>query len=315
MNSVIQEIISEQGYLRVGTDCSGIEAPIQALNQLKIPIKHVFSCDIDKYCRESIEANYDPEILFEDMRQRKVKDIPDIDLYVCGFPCQSFSVAGKREGTEDQRGTIFWKCLEVIKKKLPKIFVLENVKGLLSIDNGNTFKEIISSLKGIKKNKNLIYNVDWKVLNTKDYGIPQSRDRVFIVGISKEYDFDFEWPKKKKMKSLESYVDYTDDKKDNVSSFVIKKKLFERIPKKSIFIDLSFTNASYPNSDIICPCLTTRDGLWCVPLKRKANIKEILSLQGFPKNFKQAVSDAQMKKQIGNSMSVNVLKEIFKNDG
>lgn len=122
--------------IRVGTDCSGIEAPIQALKQLGIPHKHVFSCEIDKYARESILANYKPEILFTDMTKRKTKDTPDIDLYVCGFPCQSFSMAGLREGVDDPRGTIFWQCLKVIKHKLPRVFILENVKGLLTINEG-----------------------------------------------------------------------------------------------------------------------------------------------------------------------------------
>ena len=202
--------------LRVGTDCSGIEAPIQALKQLKIPFRHVFSSEIDKYCIESIKANYKPEIIFGDkegdfpegdIRKRNIKDVPDIDLYVCGFPCQPFSQAGERRGLDDERGNVFFSCLKVIKEKQPKYFILENVKGLVSNDKGRTFRIIIKKLSTLEKYG---YIIKYKVLNTRDYGIPQNRERLFIVG-TKE---NFEWPKKKKMKPLYKFIDFTDKKKE-----------------------------------------------------------------------------------------------------
>ncbi len=171
------EFIDEPFYtkLRVGTDCSGIEAPIQALRQLYIPFKHVFSSDIDKYCIQSIKANYDPEIIFGDkdgpypegdITKRNIQDVPDIDLYVCGFPCQPFSMAGERQGFKDKRGNVFWSCLEVIERKQPKYFILENVKGLLSHNKenkkdkyGNTFKVIWKELLELEKYG---YKVQWK---------------------------------------------------------------------------------------------------------------------------------------------------------
>jgi DNA (cytosine-5)-methyltransferase 1 len=292
--------------LRVGTDCSGIEAPIQALKALKIPFKHVFSCEIDKYCIESIKANYEPEIIYKDITKRNVSNIPDIDLYVCGFPCQTFSMAGNRKGTKDKRGKIFNYCLEVIEKKLPSYFILENVKGLLSIDKGKTFENIIESLEEIS-----YYDIYWKVLNTKDYGIPQNRERVFIIGIAKELNIKFEFPKNKLCKELSSYV----DEKDNPEIKSIPERVLymkNNIPKDSIFIDLAFKNFAYPNSNKYSPCIARNGSLWCVPMNRYANVKELLALQGFPKNFKQVVSKSQLKKQIGNSMSVCVLKEILK---
>ena len=203
------EFIEEPIYtkLRVGTDCSGIEAPIQALTQLGIPFTHVFSSDIDKFCIQSIKANYEPQILFGnkdgtfsdgDITKRRIEDVPDIDLYVCGFPCQPFSQAGERKGFDDKRGNVFWSCLEVIEKKQPKYFILENVKGLLGHDKpvgakrkeyGKTFNVIWSALLELKKYG---YKVQWKVMNTRDYGIPQNRERVYFVGTKG----DFEWPKK-----------------------------------------------------------------------------------------------------------------------
>lgn len=298
--------------IRVGTDCSGIEAPIQALKQLKlegfpIKFKHIFSSDIDPYCIKSIKANYNPKIIYNDMTKRNIKKMPDIDLYICGFPCQSFSMAGKRKGMKEKRGQIFWNCLEVIEEKLPSVFILENVKGLLSIDKGKTFEHIIQSLKDLN-----YYDIYWKVLNTKDYGIPQNRERLFIIGISKSSYINFKWPSKKRMKSLDSFVDWNDVTPNKTGLTDRVKQMKKHIPKNSKFIDLSFKHATYPNSDKYTPSLIRSGSLWCVPLKRYANIKEMLALQGFSSKFKQDVSNTQLKRQIGNSMSVCVLKELFK---
>ena len=292
--------------LRVGTDCSGIEAPIQALKQLKIQFKHIFSSDIDKYCIESIKANYDPEIIFEDITKRDIRDVPDIDFYVCGFPCQPFSSAGKRRGLKDKRGNIFFSCIEVIEKKQPKYFILENVKGILGNDGGKTWKVIEEELSELEKYG---YVIKWKILNTKDYGIPQNRERLFIVGCKNK---NFEWPKKKKMRYVKDYIDYKDKNKYDTSRKYFAK-ILKIIPPKSVFIDNNFLKLNkFVDADKWAPCLNTQNGLWNVPLGRYANTKERLKLQGFPSTFKQVVSDTQLNKQIGNSMSVNVLKEIFK---
>lgn len=306
---------SRSRTLRVGTDCSGIEAPIQALKQLRIPFKHVWSSEIDKYCIESIKANYEPGRLYGDedgaypdgdMRNRDHRKLPDVDLYVCGFPCQSFSQAGYRDGLTDPRGNIIYSCFNTIKAKKPRYFILENVKGILSIDKkdkkekyGEAWKTIWSELEKLKK---LGYSIDWKVMNTRDYGIPQNRERVYIVGTM---DGEYTWPVKCKMKSIMDYVDYTDTKK-NITNHNCAKI------KNRVFIDLCFLKWSNFNSEF-APPLNTGNNMWNVLLKRYANIKECLMLQGFPPSFKQVVSDSQMKKQLGNSMSVNVLKKLIKN--
>jgi DNA (cytosine-5)-methyltransferase 1 len=110
--------------LRIGTDCSGIEAPIEALKQLGIPFEHKWACEIDRFARTSILANYQPEIIYEDITKRDNSELPDIDIYVCGFPCQSFSLMGKKLGSNDPRGNIMMHCIDVIKKKQPSIFIL-----------------------------------------------------------------------------------------------------------------------------------------------------------------------------------------------
>ncbi len=288
--------------LRVGTDCSGIEAPIQALKKLKINYNHEWSCEIDKYARESIKANYEPKLLFEDIT--KSRKLPNIDLYICGFPCQTFSMAGDRKGFGDPRGTIFYYCLKVIRTKKPKYFILENVKGLVNHDSGNSFKTILNCLNLLK-----IYDIYYKVLNTKDYGIPQNRERIFIIGINKSLKQKFEFPKKKKMKDIKSFIDTSDKSKQAWPNYCNKS-----ISKsKGVFLDATFINlVSSKSYQTYSPTICTNGHMWCKTMKRKANKKEYLKLQGFPSSFKVVVSSRQIKRQIGNSMSVNVLVEIFK---
>jgi DNA (cytosine-5)-methyltransferase 1 len=310
------EFIDEQfqDKLRVGTDCSGIEAPIQALRQLGIPFKHVFSSEIDKYCIQSIKANYHPEILFGDpdgpypegdITKRDISLVPDIDLYVCGFPCQPFSVAGKRKGLDDKRGNVFWGCLDVIKTKQPKYFILENVRGLLNHDKGNTWQVIWEELEQLKESE---YEVQWKVLNTKDYGIPQNRERIYIVGSKNE----FEWPSEKEMESLEKYIDHSDQGNQKRSSGC--QKIIDRLENNPIYINIGFPNNAHATADKICPTLTTRSShIWNERQNRYANAKEFLMLQGFTLNWCKVVSTTQIRRQLGNSMSVNVLKALLSN--
>ena len=303
--------------LKVGTDCSGIEAPIQALEQMNKSFVHKFSSDIDKFCIKSIKANYNPEIIFGDkegdypegdIRKRNIDEVPDIDLYVAGFPCQPFSMAsGKnRKGSADERGDVFWGCYKTITEKQPKYFILENVKGLLNVDKGETWKVISKALEDLE---NLGYKVQWKVLNTKDYGIPQNRERLYIVGTKGK---EFIFPEKTEMKDLKTFVDYDDKTEVQPSPYCLP---YWYKCEKSIFVDTQFIrmNTCFPNGHKICPCICTRGSHYNVLMKRYANKKELLSLQGFPKDFKQVVSKTQMNKQIGNSMSVNVLKSIFEN--
>jgi DNA (cytosine-5)-methyltransferase 1 len=288
--------------LRVGTDCSGIEAPIQALKKLNINFSHEWSCEIDKYARESILANYEPKLLFEDIT--KIRKLPEIDLYVCGFPCQTFSTAGNRDGFGDPRGTIFYQCLKVIRTKKPKYFILENVKGLVNHDSGNSLRTILNCLKKLKT-----YDVHHKVLNTSDYGIPQNRERIFIVGIKSSLNKTFDFPKKKKMKDIKSFIDTSDKDKHHYSNYCTDSMN----KTKGVFVDSSFINIVSSNCyQTYTPTICVKSLIWCKPMHRKANKKELLRLQGFPSSFKVVVSNSQFNKQIGNSMSVNVLVEIYK---
>lgn len=135
-------------------------------------------CEIDKYAKKSYEAMYDTkgELYFNDARKIKPEELPDIDLITGGFPCQSFSIAGQRKGFEDTRGTLFFEIARIAAVKKPKYLFLENVPGLLNHDSGRTFETIIHTLD------ELGYDVCWQVLNSKNFRVPQSRNRVFIIG-------------------------------------------------------------------------------------------------------------------------------------
>lgn len=197
--------------MKVGTDFSGIGAPEMALKYLGIDFESVFACEIDKYARQSFKQLHKPKTFYNDITTRNHKEVEQLDLYVAGFPCQSFSMAGKRKGFEEARGTLFFNVAEFIKINQPKVFVLENVKGLLSHDKGNTFQTIVDILSNGGGTQNgqisldvfedgLGYHIYWQVLNTKDYGIPQNRERIFIVGFKDFREFSFPKPMELKLR-------------------------------------------------------------------------------------------------------------------
>ena len=139
-------------------------------------------CEIDKYAKQAYEAMYDTggELYFDDARKIVLEQLPDFDLLVGGFPCQSFSIAGARKGFDDTRGTLFFEIARIASVKKPKYLFLENVPGLLNHNQGRTFETIIHTLD------ELGYDVCWQVLNSKNFGVPQSRNRVFIIGYLRE---------------------------------------------------------------------------------------------------------------------------------
>ncbi|SDB96698.1 DNA (cytosine-5-)-methyltransferase [Shouchella lonarensis] len=154
---------------------AGIGGFRQALD--KANGKCVFASEIDKFARKSYTALYGDEHLHGDITKIDAQDVPDHDLLVGGFPCQAFSVAGNRLGFEDTRGTLFFEIVRIAKEKRPKAMLLENVKGLLGHDGGKTMETMILALNDIG------YTVDFTILNSKHFGVPQHRERVFIVAL------------------------------------------------------------------------------------------------------------------------------------
>ena len=207
--------------MTTGSDFSGVGAFDQALKRMGIEQEKVYACDWDKYSRISYIHNYgEPKYYPEDVYDREIPEEP-LDIYMTSPPCQSFSLAGKRGGEDDDRGLLFYNSHEFIQKNKPRYFIFENVKGLLSDDGGKTFQRWLDMLGGKSVNGNPLifphpdsvpYHIYWKVLNAKDYGIPQNRERVFIIGIRDDADNQFKFPKpihlEKRLKDvLEEEVD------------------------------------------------------------------------------------------------------------
>jgi DNA (cytosine-5)-methyltransferase 1 len=286
--------------MKLGTDFSGIGSPEMALKYLGIKHKSVFACEIDKYARKSFEQLHKPDIFYEDITKRNHKKIEQLDLYVAGFPCQAFSIAGKRKGFEEARGTLFFNVAEFIKINKPKVFVLENVRGLLSHDKGRTFQTIVDILSNGGGTQNgqisldmfddgLGYHIYWQVLNTKHYGIPQNRERIFIVGFKNFRHFSF--PKKiplsiklkdilqdevddkyfLKDETVKKLLEYTKKNKDKGNGFGAKFHNPDKDNMSSLKVggggadDLIEWVADYRNDeglrkrkDKIAPCLSAR---------------------------------------------------------
>jgi DNA-cytosine methyltransferase len=198
--------------IRIATVFSGVGTPEWALKQMGVEYKCVFACDNDKYARQTFEANHAAEHYFTDVTTLDGKQFKnDVRIFVGGSPCQAFSIAGKRGGFEDTRGTLFYEYARLVKEIQPRIFVWENVKGVLSHDGGKTWKTICNTFN------ELGYYAAWKVLNTKHYGVPQNRERVYVVGFKDFEDYNnFSFPEKLRLKDLlETGVDkkyYLSDK-------------------------------------------------------------------------------------------------------
>lgn len=297
---------------RIGTDCSGIEAPIEALFQMGIKYSHEFSCEINPHARASAKANHPSKIVYTDIFSRDHSLLPNIDIYVCGFPCQSFSTLGPMNGTNTKSGTIIYECLNVIRIKKPEIFILENVKGILSPKFKDVISYIINSINELG-----IYNLDISTYNTKKYGIEQNRERVYFVGVKKPktYIVPNEIPI---LRSVSDILDIS-IKKSHLKNELTKNKA--NILNELIVINpnLNICNLNgsvgrlvHKLSDV-CPTILATNLLYSHKLNRNLVYTELLEFQGFRKNFIKVVSDRQMITQIGNSMSVNVLIAIFRN--
>ena len=211
--------------ITTGSDFSGVGAFDYAIGRIaeQKGFKHqrIYACDWDKYARITYAHNHGtPEYYPQDVYDRKIPE-ESLDIYMTSPPCQSFSLAGKREGKNSDKGVLFFNSHEFIKKNKPRFFIFENVKGLLSDDSGRTFQEWLNYLGGkslnglplLFKDENAVdYHVYYKVLNSKKHGVPQNRERIFIVGIRDDADNTFRFPKEEhltlKLKDvLETEVD------------------------------------------------------------------------------------------------------------
>jgi len=264
----------------------------------------VFSSDIDLACQFSYEENFG-EQPFGDITKINEKDIPDHDILFAGFPCQPFSIIGQRKGFEDTRGTLFFDIARILKEKQPKAFILENVKQLVGHNNGHTLKVILNTLK------ELGYHVQYAVLNALDYGLPQKRERVIIVGHRQPILFSFP-PPKRPFKPLSEVLEKNVDEKHYVSDYILAKRQnkHKSAYKLSIWHENKSGNiCSYPYS-----CALRSGASYNYLLvngERRLTPREMFRLQGFPDNYKIVVNDGQARKQAGNAVPVNLVKAVI----
>ena len=279
-------------------------------NAFKENIEFVFSSEIDKYAQQTYKANFDGDVA-GDITKIDEKDIPSHDILLAGFPCQAFSIAGKRLGFEDTRGTLFFEVARIIKYHKPKILFLENVKGFVNHDNGNTFRVVKETLEEMG------YKVFTKVLNAKDFGVPQNRERIYIVAFLDDNEFEFPEALCTEV-SIKSKL-----QKDVLEKYYYNgKPLFERIKD-----DVVNENSIYQwrrqyvreNKSGVCPTLTANMGTGGhnVPIVRdkkgirKLTPRECANFQGFPDTFiLPNLVDSQLYKQCGNSVVVEVINKI-----
>ncbi|MBN1902754.1 DNA (cytosine-5-)-methyltransferase [Candidatus Sumerlaeota bacterium] len=277
-----------------------------AAEELGISSNCVFSCDIDIHCQKSYEQNFH-EMPFGDISNIDENDIPDHDILLAGFPCQPFSVIGQRKGFEDTRGTLFFDIARIVKAKKPFAFVLENVKLLAGHNKGKTLSVILETLYDSG------YFTTYRILNALDFGLPQKRERIFIVGFKD--NIDFEWPNGGfPRKSLGEILERKVPEKFYASDYIRKKRFQKRDPTKEITIwheNKSGNISAYPYS-----CALRAGASYNYLLvngERRLTPREMLRLQGFPDSFKIARHYSQTRKQAGNSLPIPVAKAIIHN--
>ena len=278
----------------------------------------IWANDLDKYACETYKANVSDNIVCGDIRVEK-KNIPKHDILIAGFPCQPFSTLGKLQGFDDKdgRGTLFFEIKDILKKYKTKVVVLENVKNIVNHDGGKTFKRIIDELN------NLGYKCYTQILNSADYGIPQRRNRCYIVGflrskLGKNIDFTFPKPFDLKITTQDLLDKEVEEKyflSKKIAKTIMGKGTKNYIVEPTIDLPISKTltatmakmhrasQDNYVTDEINYKkhCGNDRVNI------RKLTPNECRKLQGFPSDWRQVVSDCQAYKQFGNAVTVDVV--------
>jgi DNA (cytosine-5)-methyltransferase 1 len=272
-----------------------------AAHRLGLEAECVFASDIDKDASKAYKENFGIDS-HSDITKVDASDIPSHDILLGGFPCQAFSIIGARKGFDDTRGTLFFDIARILKEKQPKGFVLENVKQLKGHDGGRTLIVILDTLR------DLGYEVDYKVLNAKDFGLPQKRERIFIVGWRKNLNFDWDFEAidmKPLSKVLEKNVDsfyfaskkIADSRKLNVKAEQINHK------RPTIWHENKSGNISAYEYSCALRAGASYNYL-LVNGERRMTEREMLRLQGFPEHFNITHPYATMRRFAGNSLPI-----------
>ncbi len=269
-------------------------------------VQCVFSSEWDAFAQQTYQANFG-EIPQGDITQIRPEDIPDHDILLAGFPCQAFSICGEQKGFLDTRGTLFFNIEEILQVKQPAAFLLENVKNLKSHDQGRTFKTILRHLE------NLGYFLHHRVLNSLDFGVPQKRERTFIVGFKENLQFSFPKPLGSRPQ-LEDILE--PDSQVDPQYFLsesIKQKRLAKVKPNYPIPSIWHENKSGNISALEYSCALRAGASYnylVVNGVRRPTARELLRLQGFPDSFKIVVPYSQLRKQVGNSVTVPVIQSI-----
>lgn len=270
--------------------------------------KCVFSSEFDEDACKTYEANFG-EHPFGDITKIDAKDIPDFDILLGGFPCQAFSIMGKKEGFANETcGTLFFDIERILKEKTPPAFMLENVKNLMAHDKGNTFKVIKEHLEALG------YHVHAKVLNALDYGVPQKRERIIIVGFLEDVDFNFPDPvSEPERKTLSDILEKKAAPKYYVKDAIRESRLArlkdKNYPKPYISHEnMAGSVTPHPYSSALRAGASANYIL--INDERRPTEREMLRIQGFPETYKIVVPYGKIKKQTGNSVAVPVIEAV-----
>ncbi|SEI91062.1 DNA (cytosine-5)-methyltransferase 1 [Allopseudospirillum japonicum] len=273
--------------------------------------KCVFSSEIDQFARQTYQANFG-EQPHGDITAIHPSEIPNFDLLLAGFPCQPFSQAGLQKGFEDTRGTLFFYIAKIIEYHQPNIVLLENVKRLKTHDKGRTYQVMQQTLESLG------YHVASKVLAAKDFGVPQNRERIYILALKGQQEFIFPDPIRKKTQVgdiLEKSVDAKYTLSDRLWQGHQRRKLAHQNKGNGFGYGLFTAESPYTNT---ISARYYKDGSEILidqghnKNPRKITPREAARLQGFPENFKIVVSDVQAYKQFGNSVCVPVIRALAK---
>jgi DNA (cytosine-5)-methyltransferase 1 len=277
-----------------------------ASKKLDIPVKCVFSSEIDNECQKVYKENF-REAPAGDITRIEAKTIPDHDILLAGFPCQPFSIIGNLKGFEDTRGTLFFEIARILEAKKPAVFILENVKLLLSHNKGKTVKHILEILE------ELGYYLTYRVLNALDFGLPQKRERIFIVGFLQPCWFN--WPKGEiPMKPLGKILEENVPEQYYASEHIRKKRLDKKTPTEEPTIWHENKSGNVSAHPFSCALRAGASyNYLLVNGERRLTSREMVRLQGFPDTFKIISNYTQARKQAGNSLPIPVAQAIIEN--
>lgn len=266
--------------------------------------------EIDKYAIQIYEKHFPEHKNYGDITGIKPETLPDFDLFVGGVPCQSWSIAGKRGGFDDERGNMWFQCTKILRAKQPKFFLFENVKGLLSHDGGKSMERICEELCDCG------YAIDFEVLNSKNFDVPQNRERIYIIAFL-DSNVDFKFPNRSKKKTrlgdiLESNVDDKYTLSDRLWAGHQRRKKEHEEKGNGFGYCIFDDNSEYTST---MSARYYKDGSEILIKQegknpRKLTPTECERLQGFPDGWTEGVSDTQRYKTLGNAVTVNVVRDI-----